>query len=109
MDEFVTIKEIKHKMIEQMRYNRGIYGLDEVLCIIGDPNQKISIKNLDQFLGKLGIFLTSEEQSILIKYLKQNDDVIAQKLIDIFTVPTPCHIGYTLQPPTPLNELILSV
>ena len=89
MDEFVTIKEIKHKMIEQMRYNRGIYGLDEVLCIIGDPNQKISIKNLDQFLGKLGIFLTSEEQSILIKYLKQNDDVLAQKLIDIFTVPTP--------------------
>ena len=45
MEEFVTIKEIKHKMIEQMRYNRGIYGLDEVLCIIGDPNQKISIKN----------------------------------------------------------------
>ena len=89
MDEFITIKEIKHKMIEQMRYNRGIYGLDEVITIIGDPNQKVSIKTIDQFLGKLGIFLKADEQSLLIKYLKKDDDIIAQKLIDIFAIPTP--------------------
>ena len=59
MDEN-TLEFVKSKMINQMRYNKQIYGLNEILSIVYTQDfsgtKKISISALDPFLSEF-VFL----------------------------------------------------
>ena len=93
MDEN-TLEFVKSKMINQMRYNKQIYGLNEILSIVYTQDfsgtKKISISALDPFLSEFGIFLTSHEVSVLLKYIKKDQTSISiQKFSEIFKIEPP--------------------
>ena len=84
-----SLEFIKDKMINQMRYNKQIYGLNEILSVIYTQDfsgaRKIPISGIDPFLSEFGIFLTSHEISTLLKYIKKDQDSISvQKFSQIF-------------------------
>ena len=62
-----SIEFVLNKMINQMRYNRQIYSLNELLSTIYTQDfsgsKTISVSGLDTFLSEFGIFLTKNEQS----------------------------------------------
>lgn len=104
VDVVNNIELVKPKMIEQMRYNRQIYGMDEMLSIISntDPTFKgtVQTKNLDMFLGTLGIFLKSQEQTELCTYCgrtPENEQIYIEKFINIFKMQPPKKLINVLQ------------
>ena len=89
-----SIEFVLTKMINQMRYNRQIYSLNELLSTIYTQDfsgsKSISISGLDAFLSEFGIFLTKNEQSTLIKQIKKDEDSISvHKFSDLFTIEPP--------------------
>ena len=89
-----TLEFIKEKMINQMRYNKQIYSLNEILSVVYtldfSGNKKVSISGLDPFLSEFGIFLSSHEVSTLLKYIKKDQTSISvQKFSEIFKIETP--------------------
>ena len=95
MDVVNTIENIKIKMKSQMRTHKGIYGLNEVFFFLAKIDktgegllQKIK---LDEAFGKLGIFLTTQEQSQLCKYIGINpgEQISLEKFTNIFRDEVP--------------------
>ena len=89
-----SIEYVLTKMINQMRYNRQIYSLNELLSTIYTQDfsgsKLISISGLDSFLSEFGIFLTKNEQSTLIKHIKKDEDSISvHKFSELFTIEPP--------------------
>ena len=89
-----TLEFIKEKMINQMRYNKQIYSLNEILSVVYtldfSGNKKVSVSALDPFLSEFGIFLSSHEVSTLLKYIKKDQTSISvQKFSEIFKIETP--------------------
>ena len=89
-----TLDFIKTKMINQMRYNKQIYSLNEILSIVYTQDfsgtKKVSISGLDPFLSEFGIFLSSHEVSTLLKYIKKDPTSISvQKFSEIFKIDPP--------------------
>ena len=76
-----SIEFVLNKMINQMRYNRQIYTLNELLSTIYTQDfsgsKTISVSGLDTFLSEFGIFLTKNEQSTLIKQIKKDEDTVS--------------------------------
>ena len=79
-----------------MRYNKGIFGMDQMFMIIAQIDRtgkgKISSKRMDEFLGKLGIYLSSAEQSELCKYLgktSENDQISIEQFVNLFKSEIP--------------------
>ena len=96
MDEN-TLEFVKSKMINQMRYNKQIYSLNEILSIVYTQDfsgsKKISISALDPFLSEFGIFLTSHEVTTLLKYIKKDQTSISvQKFSEIFKIEPPSQL-----------------
>ena len=95
MDVVNTIENIKIKMKSQMRTHKGIYGLNEVFFYIatidGTGDGKIQKIKLDEAFGKLGIFLTSQEQSQLCKFIGTNpgEQVSLERFTNIFRDEVP--------------------
>ena len=92
-----TLEFIKSKMINQMRYNKQIYSLNEILSIVYTQDfsgsKKISITALDPFLSEFGIFLTSHEVTTLLKYIKKDQTSISvQKFSEIFKIEPPSQL-----------------
>lgn len=92
-----TLEFIKAKMINQMRYNKQIYSLNEILSIVYTQDfsgsKKISISALDPFLSEFGIFLTSHEVTTLLKYIKKDQTSISvQKFSEIFKIEPPSQL-----------------
>ena len=90
MDVVNTIDNIKIKMKSQMRTNKGIYGLNEVFFYLakidGTGEGLVQKVKLDEAFGKLGIFLSTQEQSQLCKYIGINpgDNISLEKFTNIF-------------------------
>ena len=96
VDVVNNIELVKPKMIGQMRYNKGIFSLSEMIAVIGGPaavqNSKLFVKYMDAFLGKLGIFLKSQEQTELCRYLgrtETNENLSLNKFVDLFKMEPP--------------------
>ena len=92
-----TLEFIKSKMINQMRYNKQIYSLNEILSIVYTQDfsgsKKISITALDPFLSEFGIFLTTHEITTLLKYIKKDQTTISvQKFSEIFKIEPPSQL-----------------
>ncbi len=89
-----SIEFVIAKMINQMRYNKQIYSLNELQSIIYSEDfsgsKEISISALDQFLSQLGIFLTKTEQSTLIKHISKDvESVSVSKFTSLFKIDPP--------------------
>ena len=89
-----SIEFVIAKMINQMRYNKQIYSLNELQSIIYSEDfsgsKEISISALEQFLSQLGIFLTKTEQSTLIKHISKDDQsVLVSKFTSLFKIDPP--------------------
>ena len=89
-----SIEYVVAKMINQMRYNRQIYSLNDLLSIIYTQDfsgsKNISISGLDVFLSEFGIFLTKIEQSTLIKYIRRDENTISvSKFSELFQIEPP--------------------
>ena len=96
MEDIINIDEVKEKMKKQMRYNKSIFGMDQMFMIIAQIDRtgkgKISSKRLDEFLGKLGIYLSSPEQNELCKYIgktSENDQVSIEQFVNLFNTEIP--------------------
>lgn len=100
MDYINTLEEIEKKMKIQMHQKR-IYSLDQVFLEIAkfDPTHQgyINKGKLELFLGKVGVFLKTQEISELLKYLNRDgEDVRFDLFIELFRKDPPKEI---------LNEL----
>ena len=89
-----SIEFVLNKMINQMRYNRQIYSLNELLSTIYTQDfsgsKTISVSGLDTFLSEFGIFLTKNEQSTLIKQIKKDEDSVSvSKFAELFKIDPP--------------------
>ena len=89
-----SIEFVLTKMINQMRYNRQIYSLNELLSTIYTQDfsgsKTISVSGLDTFLSEFGIFLTKNEQSTLIKQIKKDEDSVSvSKFAELFKIDPP--------------------
>ena len=89
-----SIEFVLNKMINQMRYNRQIYSLNELLSTIYTQDfsgsKTISVSGLDTFLSEFGIFLTKNEQSTLIKQIKKDEDTVSvSKFAELFKIDPP--------------------
>ena len=89
-----SIESIKTKMINQMRYNKQIYSLNEILSIVYTQDfsgsKNVSISGIDAFLSEFGIFLSSHEISTLLRYIKKDaKNISVQKFTEIFKMEPP--------------------
>ena len=89
-----SIEFVLNKMINQMRYNRQIYSLNELLSTIYTQDfsgsKTISVSGLDTFLSEFGIFLTKNEQSTLIKQIKKDEDSVSvSKFAELYKIDPP--------------------
>ena len=89
-----SIEFVIAKMKNQMRYNKQIYSLNELLSIIYTEDfsgsKLIPISELEQFLSQFGIFLTNIEQSTLIKHISNDDTSVSLcKFTSLFKIDPP--------------------
>ena len=92
-----SIEFVIAKMINQMRYNKQIYSLNDLQTLIYTEDfsgsKLISISSLDQFLSQFGIFLTTHEITTLLKYIKKDQTSISvQKFSEIFKIEPPSQL-----------------
>ena len=89
-----SIEFVIAKMINQMRYNKQIYSLNDLQTLIYTEDfsgsKLISISSLDQFLSQFGIFLTKIEQSTLIKHISNDETSFSvSKFSSLFKIDPP--------------------
>ena len=90
MDVLNTLDNIIPKMRQQM-FQKRIYSLDVLYELIEEEGKYYSIKELDILLGKIGIYLKSQEVTELLNYCRYNEAQIdLVKFIYLFrtTIPT---------------------
>ena len=68
MDVLNTLDNIIPKMRQQM-FQKRIYSLDVLYELIEEEGKYYSIKELDILLGKIGIYLKSQEVTLLLLLL----------------------------------------
>ena len=116
MDIVNTLENIIHKMRQQM-FQKKIYSLDVLYELIEEEGKYYSIKELDIFFSKLGIFLKSQEITELLNYCRYNESQIDLiKFVYLFRTSIPVDIVDELneifnalsngQPSININELI---
>ena len=116
MDIVNTLENIIHKMRQQM-FQKKVYSLDVLYELIEEEGKYYSIKELDIFFAKLGIFLKSQEITELLNYCRYNESQIDLiKFVYLFRTTIPADIVDELneifnalsngQPSININELI---
>ena len=75
MDIVNTLENIIHKMRQQM-FQKRIYSLDVLYEAIEEVGKYYSIKELDIFLAKFGIFLKSQEITELLHHCRHSETQI---------------------------------
>ena len=116
MDIVNTLDNIIHKMRQQM-FQKKVYSLDVLYELIEEEGKYYSIKELDIFFSKLGIFLKSQEITELLNYCRYNESQIDLiKFVYLFRTTIPADIVDELneifnalsngQPSININELI---
>ena len=116
MDIVNTLENIIHKMRQQM-FQKKVYSLDVLYELIEEEGKYYSIKELDIFFSKLGIFLKSQEINELLNYCRYNESQIDLiKFVYLFRTSIPVDIVDELneifnalsngQPSININELI---
>ena len=116
MDIVNTLENIIHKMRQQM-FQKKVYSLDVLYELIEEEGKYYSIKELDIFFSKLGIFLKSQEITELLNYCRYNESQIDLiKFVYLFRTSIPVDIVNELneifnalsngQPSININELI---
>ena len=116
MDIVNTLENIIHKMRQQM-FQKKVYSLDVLYELIEEEGKYYSIKELDIFFSKLGIFLKSQEITELLNYCRYNESQIDLiKFVYLFRTSIPVDIVDELneifnalsngQPSININELI---
>ena len=116
MDIVNTLENIIHKMRQQM-FQKKVYSLDVLYELIEEEGKYYSIKELDIFFSKLGIFLKSQEITELLNYCRYNESQIDLiKFVYLFRTSIPSDIVDELneifnalsngQPSININELI---
>ena len=90
MDIVNTLEKIIPKIRQQM-FQKKIYSLDVLYELIEAEGKYYSIKELDIFLAKIGVYLKSQEITELLNYCRYNESQInLVKFVYLFrtTVPT---------------------
>ena len=116
MDIVNTLENIIHKMRQQM-FQKKVYRLDVLYELIEEEGKYYSIKELDIFFAKLGIFLKSQEITELLNYCRYNESQIDLiKFVYLFRTTIPADIVDELneifnalsngQPSININELM---
>ena len=116
MDIVNTLENIIHKMRQQM-FQKKVYSLDVLYELIEEEGKYYSIKELDIFFSKLGIFLKSQEITELLNYCRYNESQIDLiKFVYLFRTTIPADIVDELneifnalsngQPSININELM---
>ena len=116
MDIVNTLENIIHKMRQQM-FQKKVYSLDVLYELIEEEGKYYSIKELDIFFAKLGIFLKSQEITELLNYCRYNESKIDLiKFVYLFRTTIPADIVDELneifnalsngQPSININELM---
>ena len=116
MDIVNTLENIIHKMRQQM-FQKKVYSLDVLYELIEEEGKYYSIKELDIFFAKLGIFLKSQEITELLNYCRNNESQIDLiKFVYLFRTTIPADIVDELneifnalsngQPSININELM---
>ena len=116
MDIVNTLENIIHKMRQQM-FQKKVYSLDVLYELIEEEGKYYSIKQLDIFFAKLGIFLKSQEITELLNYCRYNESQIDLiKFVYLFRTTIPADIVDELneifnalsngQPSININELM---
>ena len=116
MDIVNTLENIIHKMRQQM-FQMKVYSLDVLYELIEEEGKYYSIKELDIFFAKLGIFLKSQEITELLNYCRYNESQIDLiKFVYLFRTTIPADIVDELneifnalsngQPSININELM---
>ena len=116
MDIVNTLENIIHKMRQQM-FQKKVYSLDVLYELIEEEGKYYSIKELDIFFAKLGIFLKSQEITELLNYCRYNESQIDLiKFVYLFRTTIPADIVDELneifnalsngQPSISINELM---
>ena len=116
MDIVNTLENIIHKMRQQM-FQKKVYSLDILYELIEEEGKYYSIKELDIFFAKLGIFLKSQEITELLNYCRYNESQIDLiKFVYLFRTTIPADIVDELneifnalsngQPSININELM---
>ena len=116
MDIVNTLENIIHKMRQQM-FQKKVYSLDVLYELIEEEGKYYSIKELDIFFAKLGIFLKSQEITELLNYCRYNESQIDLiKFVYLFRTTIPADIVDELneifnalsngQPSININELM---
>ena len=72
MDIVNTLENIIHKMRQQM-FQKKVYSLDVLYELIEEEGKYYSIKELDIFFAKLGIFLKSQEITALLNNCRHSE------------------------------------
>ena len=92
MDIVNTLENIIHKMRQQM-FQKKVYSLDVLYELIEEEGKYYSIKELDIFFAKLGIFLKSQEITELLNYCRYNESQIDLiKFVYLFRTTIPADI-----------------
>ena len=116
MDIVNNLEQIIPKMRQQL-FQKRIYSLDVIYEAIEEEGKYYSIKELDQFFGKLGIFLKSQEVTELLSYCRHSETQIDLiKFVYLFRTIIPSDIVEELneifnilsggQPSIPFEELM---
>ena len=116
MDIVNTLENIIHKMRQQM-FQKKVYSLDVLYELIEEEGKYYSIKELDIFFAKLGIFLKCQEITELLNYCRYNESQIDLiKFVYLFRTTIPADIVDELneifnalsngQPSININELM---
>ena len=116
MDVVNNLEQIIPKMRQQL-FQKRIYSLDVIYEAIEEEGKYYSIKELDQFFGKLGIFLKSQEVAELLSYCRHSETQIDLiKFVYLFRTIIPSDIVEELneifnilsggQPSIPFEELM---
>ena len=89
MDIVNTLELIIPKMRQQM-FQKRVYSLDVLYEAIEEEGKYFSIKELDLFFGKLGIFLKSQEVTELLNHCRHSESQIdLVRFVYLFRTPVP--------------------
>ena len=92
MDIVNNLEAIIPKMRQQM-FQKKVYSLDVLYELIEVEGKYYSIKELDIFFAKLGIYLKSQEVTELLNYCRYNETQIDLiKFVYLFRTSIPCDI-----------------
>ena len=92
MDIVNTLENIIQKIRQQM-FQKKIYSLDVLYELIEEEGKYYSIKEIDIFFAKIGVYLKSQEITELLNYCRYNESQIdLVKFVYLFRTAVPTDI-----------------